>query len=789
MQITIDGRECDPGSAQLLRPGFDAEKLADPESAREGTSLTVLLPSTPRNDAIFGYARDPHTATRFNASLHTAEIRWESALLFSGVIHLTETSQTGFEAKIRSGASRWAKNAVREMLHALPVKFSMTLTPTTICAGWSDNSPVKFLPVQRDEYPRRSNSPDLQPAERLLSVDDYFPFLNIATLFDALFDEAGYRIESRFFRSEFFRSLYMSGAYVSHDTEALHSHMGFLAGRQHTIHAAADTLGRVYANPFSTENSVGNIVETALPQSMDEDGNTLTEVFDKGGCFTKKNGQIVFQPLTKVSVSFEYHLRYTTEHRIMSRTRLAGFDSVYLGPGCDMPFSLANRYADRRETLSADFEYRAIVFTHTPGARYKLTMTHNGTADFVWAEFAARSALVTTPATGTLSDPILWIRSRETWVPCTEDWALYDGYVTETGSTTVELHATTAPRICTPTSPATFDAIYFHGATEGMQFTLHKESTLRSRFTSHPGFGMLVAFEDVARHRIRQMELLKAIGHLFNLRFYTEERSKTVWIEPADDFYGTGTTADWRDRTDFSENVTYRDLALAIHEKRTWCYAEADGATARYNAETEDPFGEWTAQTDSRAAKEGNERLENPLFHPTINAAGHYANAPSALLPQVGNRDDIEDSGTGNFSPRILRYCGLKPLSAGERWGYPSAKASYPLAAFHFPGDWHTEGFTLCFEDREQQQGLHRYYDKQVARESVRQQIALTLRIEPHEFEALFSPGTGAPDIRSVFLIDTGNGSVRATLRRIESYDPSRSSARCLFIRLSGDQV
>ncbi|MBP6448903.1 MAG: hypothetical protein KA246_01105, partial [Alistipes sp.] len=61
----------------------------------------------------------------------------------------------------------------------------------------------------------------------------------------------------------------------------------------------------------------------------------------------------------------------------------------------------------------------------------------------------------------------------------------------------------------------------------------------------------------------------------------------------------------------------------------------------------------------------------------------------------------------------------------------------------------------------------------------------LSLRLAPHEFESLFTPGTGMPDLRSVFRLDTGGEEIRATLHAIESYDPQAASARCTFTRLS----
>lgn len=113
-------------------------------------------------------------------------------------------------------------------------------TPETILAGWTDDSPVKFFPIHRDEYPQRNSPTDLLPAQRLLTVDDYHPFLHVATLVETIFGEAGYRIESRFMESELFRSLYMSGAYASRDTAALAARMGFFARRLSPATAKAD---------------------------------------------------------------------------------------------------------------------------------------------------------------------------------------------------------------------------------------------------------------------------------------------------------------------------------------------------------------------------------------------------------------------------------------------------------------------------------------------------------------------------------------------------------------------
>ena len=334
-----------------------------------------------------------------------------------------------------------------------------------------------------------------------------------------------------------------------------------------------------------------------------------------------------------------------------------------------------------------------------------------------------------------------------------------------------------------PISPKYFNQIYFAGAEEGMRLTLHKACSLRPLFLPGPGFGSTVGFADVARHDIRQSELLEALAHLFNLRFYTEEPTRTVWIEPEADFFGSGEAVDWSRRTDFSQPVVREQIAPEIHEVRTWRFQDGDGAVTRFDADEETTLGSWSFEAASYAALQGEKVLRNPLFAPSLNSTGHYLNAPSARLLQVGDRDDAEDDGT-NFTPRIVRYVGIKPLPENERWGYPSGQNEYPLIAFLFPGDDTTEPFTLGFEDRDGAQGLHRYYDRQVRREAARERISLRLRIAPHEFEALFAPGTGAPDIRSAFRIDTGEGIVTAALREIDDYDPREASVKCLFERI-----
>lgn len=781
MILTIDSISCDITPDSRFRPDYDADNLYSPEKARTGCTVQLRLPHSTGNDLLFG------TTPAFNAELHTAELTHDGARLHGGTVRLLETSAEGYVVEIRGGAAKWAKNAALGAFEAIPLEFSGTLTPTDISAGWSDDRPVKFLPVLRDSYEQQNNSTDLQPVLRILSPDDYHPFIQVDALLRAIFSEAGYRVESRFMESDLFRSLYLSGAYASRDTAAAEKRMGFHAVRLNSVTATADGVGRIYATPYGAGNIVGNIVETATPLTPDEEGVVRTEPYNNGNCFGFDGLKIVYRPTTALSVGFEYHLRYTTDHRILTRERLAGFDGVNLGTGGNISFHLPNRYVDRRSRIAAAHAYRVVVFGGSDSAKYRLNYTYNGNISTHWVDFTGRSAQVTTPVSGTVSQPALFVSSgTNAWGLWQGDWALYDGHIGETGQTTVELCLRTPAQNLGPSSPKYFNTIFFYGAEMGMHFTLHPQCSVRPLFSPAPAYGARVTTVDVAQHDIRQQVLLEAVQHLFNLRFYTDEQTKTVYIEPDADFHNESREADWRSRTDFAHPIVWEDAALGVHDSRTYGYLAGDGATARLSREEDVPFGSWRAQTDSYAAIEGNEKCTSPLFCPTLTATGGNIGAPSAHLMQVGDRDDLSGDGV-NFTPRIVRYCGLHPLPAGERWGDPSGRASYPFAAFHFAGDSTQDGFTLCFGDRDEQQGLHRFYDREESINAARRHVTLTLHIEPHEFESLFTIGSGAPDIRYIFLITTDEGAIRATLRRIGEYDPAQAAARCTFTLLPHD--
>lgn len=238
----------------------------------------------------------------------------------------------------------------------------------------------------------------------------------------------------------------MSGAYPEKDTGLLLERMGFLAKRFHTTEATADRFGRVYADPLTTLNTIGNIVDSADPNET-QDGKTLSEVYNHNNAFRQIDGRIAFCPIEKVAVGFEYNLKYKSDYQIASRTELKCFNRIYLDDDNERVFKVLNQYEDRRPEYQDNRGYLLIIFDHVDGNNYRFTydLITNPEADLsnlqpsdyktvTLKTFNSRSTDIATQLNANITNPQLWILSNdETYTIYDKDWALYDGYVSETG--------------------------------------------------------------------------------------------------------------------------------------------------------------------------------------------------------------------------------------------------------------------------------------------------------------------------------------------------------------------
>lgn len=774
MELRIDGvvARLEHGAVEL--PRYDAERLRSVTSWRETESVELRVAATAELDALFAYAGDLHRAEEFNDSLHAAEIVVDGVVLFSGraILRGVERMAEGGEryvVEIRTEGAAWATAAATTKLDDSGIECDRVMSMLGIEESWSDKGAVRILPVRRDSYPEPEPT-GLYVAQQMLLPQDYHPFISVKEIVESIARDSGYTLHSRFLESSLFARLMLSGAYRRLNVETAYAQMGFKAMRSTSTSATANSLGRVDAWVPIFASNVGAIVDTVNPNVVDENGEPMREAFSNGGCFNFEAGRPRFVPKREVSVAFDIDLRYTTDYRIVSSRRLRGFDRIYVGNECYVDIELQNPFRDQRARVRGGLQYKLFIFDFDASQSYRMPGLGNVTEAVSSVEFAA----------GFDGAVTLYVKreGESAYSFYDGDWAIYEGYVEERGQRDVRLTIRTPFEVCTPTQPKLFNDIYFEGAEEGQSLTLSAGCSLVPVFSGAVGYGQMMGFRDVANHNFSQAELLEAIAHMFNLRIYSHAPSRSLYVEPYDDFFA-GEVYDWRERQ-LETDVEVGERVVESFERTRLGYLRADGAAERLNVEDE-LFGQWCGQNLSYAAKRATETLPNPLFMPTASYAEALSMAPSAELLTVGDRDVVAVD--DYIEPRIVLYYGLQPLPEGEMWPKMGDGGRYPRAAFHAPD----MGETLCFEDRDGCEGLHRYYDAELGQRATRQWLEVDIYLRPEEFAALFDPTSRGATIRSQFRLAVGGNSSLFRLDGIESYDTRRYVARCRFCRLLRD--
>ncbi len=758
VKLFIDNIECDFDDSLSLTLSYNGDDMVNLESGRTGSRLSFRLPTTEVNSAIFGGAGDIHAESKFNTQWHAMSVERDGVTLFSGTAYLMGVVWSGaeryFSVECGGGVLAWAESAAQTLFKNINISYSNTLNESNVKESWADDSDVKFFPIVRDSYDDEGSSVDVTGVRLLRSIDDYHPFIRVSALIKAIFDSSGYSLESETSESELFDELYISGDYSSAENSAAREAMGFYAKRNDDTTTTTDSFGRVSMSPYDIASTVGNIVdiETTLSDS---------ECYNYGGVLQIDDEALTFVPLTQISAGFEYYLHYTCVCQIESRQKLKGIDTLDTISNGMISWEITNRHEDQQESIVLGIDYKLVIFDFEAGDRYLLTgidSSYNATQICYITERVSEISFSQDFAYFELSK-----YNSVGYQPCSEDWALYFGYVEEYEPVEVKITVRSSPTDYSPLSPMIFESQLFRGADAGVEFTLHKDSSLRPYFSEYPGYNSQIGFEDIAKLSYSALDFLGALQHLFNLRFSTNDEAKVVTIESFDKFYN-GELRDWSDKLLLSEGIEFVDLAHSTHRSNTYGYQQTDGVVQRLGESDNESFGEWTFAVDSYAASSSSQTTLNPIFSASTN------DEDGVLV--VGDRDDLTTIDSLSFSTRIARYLGMVDVE-GENY-------SLPYVSFHAP----ESGFTLCFEDRDGVAGLNRHYLSYADLLRRSQYISLSLQLSALDYANLFAPNSQSASIRDKFYFEIYGESFKTILHSIESYDLSSGVARCLFLTI-----
>lgn len=769
--LRIDGVDVPLATQDVELPTYNAKCLRSCQAQREGDVIMLSVKATDATSRLFGFAECAFVGEVFNSSYHYGELLVDRVVLLSGVVTYLSTKEYEgdrvYNIKIASGGAEWADRAATTKLRELPINASRLVELSSIWQSWTDDNPIKMLPLNRDSYPVADNT-GLYEVYHPKLPQDYHPFISVKALINNILSGDGsYCIKSRFLDSAFFEKLMMSGSYKGMLADVAYATMGFNAVRLASSAARADILGRVDVSLPMQENNIGAFVDTVSPTTIDESGQVCEGAYSNGGCFTFDNALPLFRPKRDVDVAFDMHFCYTTDYKMISSKRLQGFTNLYVGNGCYVDIPLPNPHIDRRNSVKLGMRYKLVIFDYNPSTSYRLAGVGDVNGRVSTVQFSSLPAKVR-----------LFKRDAGTsnHVEYTGDWALYDGYVSETGTQRVEFTIRTPYERCTPTSPKVFNDIYFSGAEEGQQLTLHAGCSITPHFGGTAGYGERITFEDVANHDITAQDIVDAIVQMFNLCIYTHKPSRTIFVEPYDDFF-SGEVVDWRDRQRDGKTL-YSECVVDSFMTTQLGYQPSDGAVGHCYDSDSGEFGAWRHHTASYATKQSVASRLNLLFHPTASMSTLVGTAPSASVMVVGDRESVEEE--VYIEPRIVLYYGVQKLPVGEYWPAPYDEGSYPLAEFHSV----VKGETLCFEDRDGIIGLHRYYDNELRECATCQVLTTDIYLPPEQYASLLDPNSCGANLRSRFRLNVQGSSALFRLDAIEGYDDKRCIVRCRFQRL-----
>ncbi|MFI3301880.1 MAG: hypothetical protein SNH35_06675 [Rikenellaceae bacterium] len=762
IELWIDGVCCDVAADSTIVLSYDIEALmSDLDEMSEGVAVSVTVPSSVVNDGVFAGDGYLHAPKRFNAQEHTAVVKSEGVVLIEGSAHLQEVEwqegEVGYVVSVRVQRALWAEEASKNVFNEFAVELDMKLAVNRIKEQWESDDPVRFVAVRRDTYEPIQSSVSNESVREIPSLEDYHPFLNVDVMMRSVFEAAGYRVKSEFMDSEYFKSLYMSGSYGSStNSEQTVNAMDFYVRRYEDCTVEADYRGRVYMTPYYGASCVGMVVD---PDTV----NTESDCYSNGGCFQTYETVPAFVPLTQTYVGFAVRLKYITPYKIADRETLTAFNSVHLCVGHDYEFEVANRFSDLKgEDLVSYFSYMLCVFDYDQADDVSIYFRMADGTQQYYGKLSSRVTYITTPVAEVSALELMTNVSSTEQQTYDKDWALYNGYVQESGETEVDVTLRITPTLISPTSPKKFDEMYIDCGEAGWEFTLLKETCITPYFYKHPGVNAFISFEDIAQHDKYQASLVKSIAHMYNLRFWTDDTNKMVYVEPYDDMWDRSRVWDWSDKIDWQSPVEISDLAADVYKQRKWGYIDGDGVTARGDdIPTDEEFGFWEAEIESSVAKDTSvESLLSPLYSPSQN--------DDYMLLQVGDRDELDSVNSFDFTPRIVRHVGSMTYD----------NAQMPYISFYDPDS----DVSLCFEDRGGVTGLNSYYQGQIALEERGRVVSLWMKLSAADVASLFVESDVAAGVRSIFGLDLKGDYVRCILREIVEYDPLKEIVKCRFI-------
>ena len=248
----------------------------------------------------------------------------------------------------------------------------------------------------------------------------------------------------------------------------------------------------------------------------------------------------------------------------------------------------------------------------------------------------------------------------------------------------------------------------------GFNMTLKEQNTFFSNDISSQAFeGDLIDFSENLPD-INQLDFVKGIKDLFNLYFLYDADTRTVFIEPRDEFYKSR-AIDWTDKFDKSKNEEITYLNGNLKKIITYRYQDDsnDGWVQQIESENDIIIAS-NEITNPNKFVNGEQNAGTNLFAPTIMRPFDYIGLLVSKVPTL-NKDaiippDISEK-TTNFKTRILYFDSVRTTETGESWFFEGVeRTDYP---YFFSVDVVSDNDnSLYYDNTRRSKGLfNKYYE------------------------------------------------------------------------------
>ena len=287
----------------------------------------------------------------------------------------------------------------------------------------------------------------------------------------------------------------------------------------------------------------------------------------------------------------------------------------------------------------------------------------------------------------------------------------------------------------------------------------------------------------------KQIDFIKALKHLFNLKFLTDDHKRIVYIEPRDSFY-TANQVDWTDKIDFSQEIKLEELGSDQNKTTRLAYI-VDG-NDDYDKKYKEKKGYgWASESHTilnRFAQDGIKEIVNGLFAATQMDFCPYLGFVHSTIPKLWKelKDDqtIPEKFT-NFIPRILSLYPTKNCLSGDTWTLETeAQTAYPYFYFY---DGSIDD-NLCFNDipgigHGMKGLLNKQYGNYFRTIDNSRKITAFLNLSPSDLQTFIALDDRGLDFKAKYILRLDNETVHCRLDSIVEYRPGINiPTKCVLI-------